>query len=99
MWCWRIFGLCKFNCRKRLVDKLIEECTEKTDEITLFECNSAEHKNKWNSSCTIYVVLIMIVLTICIGIGTYFAYKYMNHWYLKNYVTRIKFGTRTQTTI
>ena len=51
--------------------------------MTLFECNSVEHKNKCRSSCTIYVVLIVIVLTICIGIGTYFAYKYMNHWYLK----------------
>ena len=99
MWCWRIFRLCKFKCRNRLVDKLIEECAGNVDKITLFECNSVEHKNKWRSSCTIYVVLIVIVLTIYIGIGTYFAYKYMNHWYLKNDVTRIKFGTRTQTTI
>ena len=45
------YANCK--CRKRLVDKLIEECTENIDEITLFECNPAEHKNKCRSSCTI----------------------------------------------
>ena len=91
------YANCK--CRKRLVDKLIEECTKNIDEITLFECNSVEHKNKCRSSCIIYVVLIVIVFTICIGIGTYFAYKYTNHWYLKIDVSRIKFNTRTQTTI
>ena len=32
------------------------------------------------SSCTIYVVLIATVVTISIGIRTYFfCYKYMNH--------------------
>ena len=45
------------------------------------------------------VVLAVIAITVSIGIGAYFAYKYMNHWYLKKDVTRIKFGTRTQTTI
>ena len=41
---------------------------------------STEDENKCISSCTIYVVLIVIVFTICIGIGTYFIYcKYMNH--------------------
>ena len=33
-----------------------------------------------------------------VGIGSYFVcYKCTNHWYLKKYVTRIKFGTCTQT--
>ena len=50
------YANCK--CRKRLVDKLIEECTENIEKskitgITLFKCNSAEHKNKCISSCTI----------------------------------------------
>ena len=93
------------KCRKRLVNKLIEVCTENVEEakiakITSMELQSAEDKNNCKSSFTFDVVLIAIVFTICIGIGTYFIYyKYMNHWYLKNYVTRIKFGTRTQTTI
>ena len=74
------------NCtlRKKLVDKLIKECTENFEEakitgITLFEWNSIEHKNKCNSSGKIYVFLIVIVFTTCIGIGAYFIYyKYMN---------------------
>ena len=90
------------KCRKRLVDKLVEECTENFEEskiakITSIELHSTEDENKCKSSCTIHVVLIEI-FTICIGIDTYY-YKYMNHWYLKKDVTRIKFGTRTQTTI
>ena len=73
------------KCRKRLIDKLVEECSEIIDEvkiakITSIELHSTEHENKCKSSCTIYVVLIVIVFTICIGIGTYFIYyKYMNH--------------------
>ena len=39
-----------------------------------------ERRNDCKSSCTIYVVLIAIVFTISIGIGTYFLYyKYINH--------------------
>ena len=70
---------------KRLVEKLIEECSEIFEEakltgITLFECNSVEHKNKCKSSCTIHVVLIATFFAISMGIGTYFVYyKCMNH--------------------
>ena len=39
--------------------------------------------------------MAVIVLTISIGIGAYFVYKYMNYWYLKKDVTRIEFGTLT----
>ena len=53
-------------------------------------------ENKCKFSRTIYVVIIETVFTICIGIVTYFVYS---HWYLKKDVTRIKFDTRTQTTI
>ena len=67
------------------MDKLVEECAEnveeeKITEITLFECSFAGNENKCKSSCTIYVVLIVIIFTILTGIGTYFIYyKYMNH--------------------
>ena len=73
---------------------LVEQCTENIDEVKIIEIT----ENKCKSSCTNYVVIIVIVFTICIGIGTCFVhYKYMNHRYLKNDVTRIKFGIRTQT--
>ena len=40
----------------------------------------AEDENKCKSSCAIYVILITIIFTILIGIGTYFIYcKYMNY--------------------
>ena len=52
-----------------------------------------EHENECVCCYTLFVVLSVIVLTISIEIGACFAYKYMNHWYLKKDVTRIKFGT------
>ena len=70
------YSNCK--CRKKLVDKLVEECTENIDKVKLAKIT----ENKCKYSCTTYVVIIAIVFTICIriGIGTYFAYyKYMNH--------------------
>ena len=78
------------KCRKKLVDKLFEKCTENVKEANINEIT----RNNCKSSCPIYVVIIAIVFTIWIGIGTYFVYF---HWYLKNDVTRIKFGTHTQT--
>ena len=68
---------CKY--RKRLANKLIEECTENFEEAKITGTTLFEHKNKCKSLCTIYVVLIVIVFTTCIGIGPYFVYyKYMN---------------------
>ena len=73
-----VYGNCK--CRKKLVGKLVEECTENNDEVKIAGTALFERRNEWKSSCTIYVVLIAIVFTISIGIGTYFIYyKYMNH--------------------
>ena len=67
-----------FKSRKRLIDKLVEEYSEKIDEVKMTRIILAEDQNKRKSSCTIYVVLITII---CIGIGTYFVYyKYMNHY-------------------
>ena len=82
-----------------MVDKLIEECTENIDEVKIAKMALFEHGNDRVCSYTICVILAVIALTISIGIGTYFAYKYMNHWYLQKDFIRIKFGTGTQTTI
>ena len=65
------------KCTKKLVDPLIEECTENIEETRLVE-NKNKHENKCSSS-TLYIVLFSIILTINIGIGLYFVYfKYMN---------------------
>ena len=71
------------KCREKLVDKLVEECTENVEEVKLAKVTSAadenKHKNKC-SSCTLYIVLFSIIFTTNIGTGTYFVYyKYMNH--------------------
>ena len=70
------------KCRKKVVDKLVEECTENVEEVKLTKINSAEdenmHKNKC-SSCIMYIVLISVIFTINVGIGTYFVYyTYIN---------------------
>ena len=89
------------KCRKKLVAKLVEECTETVEEVKLAKITSGEHESRRGcSSCTPYIVLFSIIFTINVGIGTYFVYyKYMNHCYLKKDVTRVKFGTHTQITI
>ena len=85
------------KCRKRLVDELVEECTENAEEVKLAKITSAENENKNKcSSCVLYIVLFSIIFTINVGIGTYFVYF---HWYLKKDVTRVKFGTYIQTII
>ena len=74
------YSNCK--CRKKLVDKLVEECNENVEEIRLVEKISAKNENKHEikcSSCTVYIVLFLLNFAINIGIGTYFVYcKYMN---------------------
>ena len=85
------FKNCK--CRKRLIDKLAEECTKNIDETRLVQINPTECKH---NSCTLYIVLFSIVCTISVEFGSYFLCFY---WYLKKNATRVKFSTRTQTTI
>ena len=68
------------KCRKRLVDKLVEECNENIDEEKLTKIDLFEHKNDCVCNYTVFIVFSVIVLRICIGIGAYFVYyKYMNH--------------------
>ena len=47
------------KCRKKVVDKLVEECTENVEEVKLTKINSAEdenmHKNKCSSCILAYL--------------------------------------------
>ena len=71
------------NCkgRKKLVDKLVEECTENIKETKL---NETQAKNGHKYSCCKKLCIVLfwiffIFFVINIGIGTYFTYyKYMN---------------------
>ena len=68
------------KCRKKLVDKLVEKCIENIDEVKIAGMALFERRNDCKSSGTIYVVSIVIVVTINVGIDTYFIYyKCMNH--------------------
>ena len=66
------------KCRKRLVDRLVEEYAENIDEAKLTEVALFEHVNECVCSYTVCTVLGVIALTICIGISPYFVYKYIN---------------------
>ena len=85
------------KCREKLVDKLIEECTENVKEVRIAKITLAEDKNKYKySSCILYIVLFSVIFTVNVGIGSYFLYF---HWYLKEDVTRFTLCTHTQATI
>ena len=65
------------RCRKRFVNKLIQECNENVEETSLVKINSTNCKGK---SCILYIVLFLICFAINIGVATYFVYyKYINH--------------------
>ena len=65
------------NCRKKLVDKLVEECNGIVEEVKIV----GENEDKCSSWIS-YIVLFLIIFIINIGIGAYFAYYV---YQLKNY--------------
>ena len=72
--------------QKKLVDKLIDECTETVEEVKLAKITLAENENSYKcSSCTVYTVLFWIFFTINVGgISAYFVYF---HRYVKKMFT------------
>ena len=87
---------CKY--RKKLFDKIIDECTESIEEVKLAKITYAENKNNYKcSSCIVYIVLVIVIFTIFTGIATYFVYY--NTSLTKNNVSCIKFGIRKETKI
>ena len=63
------------KCKKRLVNKLVEECNETIDEVKLTKITLAENENSYEcNSCILHIVLFSIFLTVNVGIGAYFAY-------------------------
>ena len=55
------------NAEKKLVGKLIDECTETNEEVKLDEITLFENENHYGS-CKVYIVLMVVVSTIFIGI-------------------------------
>ena len=68
------------KCRKRLVNKLVEECNETIDKVKITKTTLTENENSYKcNSCILYIVLFSIFFTINVGIGAYLAYyKYTN---------------------
>ena len=86
------------KCRKRLIDELVDECTETVEEVKPAIITLAENENSSKcSSCTMYTVLFWIFFTINIGgIDAYFVYF---HWYLKKDSPYVDFNTHKKTAI
>ena len=62
--------------QKKLVDKLVDECTGIVKEVKLAKITFAENEISYKcSSCAVYTVLFWIFFTINVGgIGAYFIY-------------------------
>ena len=81
------------KCRKRLVDKLVDECDGNINEEVKILDNNENNCN----SCVLYILLFSVSFTINVGIAAYFVYyKYVNRnkenvskydyvYYAKNY--------------
>ena len=82
------------KCRNKLVDKLVEECSENIDENKMIY-NETLNENVCNS-CTVCIALLVIAFLIIIGISGTFVYF---HRYLKRDNIHVKFNTNTQTKI
>ena len=63
------------KCRKKLVDKLIDECTETIEETELTNITLTENENDYKcSSCIVYILLMIVVIVIFTGITAYLVY-------------------------
>ena len=84
--------------QKKLVDKLIDECTETIEEVKLAEITLTENENENKySSCKVFIVLMIVVIKIFTGITIYFVYY--NCSLIKNNISCIKFNAHKETKI
>ena len=80
-----------YKCRKRPIDKLVEECSENSD-VNKMIYNGTLNAIPLNdygkicSSCTVCIVLLAIFFIVSISISSFFIYF---HWYLKTRYTEI----------
>ena len=83
-----------FKCRKRLIDKLVEECSKNIDGNEMISVTLNDYKNMCGF-CAICIVLLVIFFIISISISCDFVYF---HRYLKKSntgVTNINPSTET----
>ena len=82
------------SVKKKIIDPLIEECTENNDDETKIVNITVK---KENSSCKVYIVLMTVVFTIFPGVTIYFVYYNLS--LIKNKVFCIKSNTHKETLI
>ena len=70
------------NAEKKIVNKLVDECTETIEEVKLARIILIENENSYKCSlCTVYTTLFWIFFAINVGrISAGLVYFY---WYLK----------------
>ena len=67
------FENCK--CRKKLVDKLVDECAETVEDMKIAKITLAENESgNIRSSCAFYIVLFSMFFTINLALVTYCIY-------------------------
>ena len=83
--------------QKKLVDQIIDECTETIKDVKLANITLTENENNYYkcSSCKVYIAFMIVVLAIFIRITIYFVYY--NQSFFKNNASCIKFNTRKET--
>ena len=68
------------NTKKKLADKLIDECIETIEETTLVNITFTENENNYEyTSCIVYIVLMIVAFTVSTGTTVYLVYY---NWYL-----------------
>ena len=76
MWCWWVsiyYKNCK--CRKKLTDKLIDDCTKTIEETKLVNITCTENENNYKcGSCIVYIVLMIVAFTISTGSTVYLVH-------------------------
>ena len=70
------WGYEKCKCRKKLVDSLVDDCTETAEEVKLAKITLAKNETNYKCRfCAVYSVLFFIFFTFNVGgIGAYFIY-------------------------
>ena len=64
------------KCRKKLIDKLGEECSEDIAGNEMIHNATLNDHGKVCNSCTIYILLLIITFIIIMGIGSAFFFYY-----------------------
>ena len=81
------------KCRKKLVNKLVEECSENIDGNKVINSGTLNYYENVCNSCTVYILLVVKACSIIIAISSAFIYF---HWHLKRDNIHVKFNTNTQ---